>query len=145
MFIFQSEYSIIKMINFMNTLPQKEQLYYRRLMHIVGLNDSTKQKRKDALELNNEEMFDFCRFNDRAQFNSTIQARISSYNQAETGNTCLHIAGEYGNIKMMKYIITNKLIDTRSLNKNKDSPLFYTLKHSAHENFEKSVLLLAST
>ena len=42
MIVFQSEYSIIKMINFMNTLPQKEQLYYRKLMQIVGFNDNIK-------------------------------------------------------------------------------------------------------
>jgi hypothetical protein len=46
---------------------------------------------------------------------------------------------------MMKYILANKLVNTGSLNKSKDNPLFYTLKHSTHENFEKSVLLLAST
>ncbi len=58
--------SIIKMINFMNTLPQKEQLYYQKLMYIIGINVDNQSKKKQSIDLNNEEMFDFCRFNERA-------------------------------------------------------------------------------
>jgi ankyrin repeat protein len=80
-------------------------------------------------------MFDFCRFNDLVEFSPTLTTQLSNYLELKTGNTCLHIAAEYGNLNMIKYILKNKLINANTVNKDGDNPLFHTLRHSNHENF----------
>ena len=124
---------IINMNSFLNSLQAKERNYYNKLAFILALQDTVKPKPKEAeIRLNNADMFEFCRFNDAEDYTPTIRKEIQYYSQSQTCNSCLHIAAEYGNLKLAKFILQAKLIPTSTLNHNKDNPLFHTLKHSTH-------------
>jgi ankyrin repeat protein len=73
-----------------------------------------------------------------------MKRKISTYREEKSGNSCLHIAGEYGNIPMVDYILKQQLVYPDLRNKELNTPLMHTLKTSSSNNFEQTVLLMAS-
>ena len=54
------------------------------------------------------------------------------------------MAGEYGNISMMKLILKGGLLSADERNKQEDTVLMHTLKTTNSEHFTENILMLAS-